>query len=359
MDRAGQLKVTMMAGPEVLDDPTGLRKVDASDMLGVLSSMPQQVRQAYALPRPRLRAARPPRIAVLGMGGSAIGGDLLGACMLEKGGPQVLVNRDYALPPFVGGQDLVFAVSYSGNTEETLAGYEEARRRGCPIITLSSGGRLRELGEPGRHIQLPGGLQPRAAVAWMLVPMLGVLEDIGVAPARSDVEEAAAVLSGMMGELGPASPQAQNVSKQIAGELLGAFPMIFSGPLLRPVTRRWRTQLNENAKALARDDELPEMDHNDLVAWSEDAMAPKCAVVMLRDEADHPRVAKRMELTRRLGLDRARSVREVRSRGKGTLARLMSSMAVGDFASVYLAVLRGIDPTPVRVIERLKKELAG
>jgi glucose/mannose-6-phosphate isomerase len=125
------------------------------------------------------------------------------------------------------------------------------------------------------------------------------------------------------------------------------------------VAKRWRTQLNENAKTLAREDVIPEMDHNDLVAWSGDDMAARCAVVLLRDGAEHPRVSMRMNLTRRLGLDRARSVREVRSRGKGTLARLFSTMAVGDFASVYLSVLRGTDPTPVRVIEELKKQLAG
>jgi len=321
--------------------------------------MPEQVRKAYALPRPRPGASRPGMVAVLGMGGSAIGGDLLGACLLEKGGPQVMVNRDYGLPAFMGKDALVFAVSYSGNTEETLSGFEQAKNRGCRIVTISSGGMLQKLGDPAMHIALPKGLQPRAAVAWMLVPMLGVLEDMGVAPARADVDEAAQILEGMMKELSPSNPASKNISKAVAAEIHGAFPMIFCGPLLAPAAKRWRTQLNENAKMLARDDVLPEMDHNDLVAWSEDPMAARCAVILLRDMAEHPRVARRMELTRRLGLDRARSVREVRSRGKGTLARLLSSMAVGDFASVYLAVLRGIDPTPVLVIEKLKKELAG
>ena len=348
-----------LAGGEELDDSELIRKVDASDMLGVLSSMPEQVRKAYALPRPRLGTSKPKLVAVLGMGGSAIGGDLLGACLLEKKGPQVIVNRDYRIPEFVGKGALVFAVSYSGNTEETLSGFGQAKKRGCRIVTISSGGKLQQLGDPATHIALPKGLQPRAAVAWMLVPMLGMLEDIGTAPARADVEEAAQILEGIMKELAPSVPASNNISKAVAAQLHGAFPMIFSGPLLAPVAKRWRTQLNENAKMLARDDVLPEMDHNDLVAWSEDPMAARCAIILLRDTAEHPRVARRMELTRRLGLDRARSVREVSSRGRGTLARLLSSMAVGDFASVYLAVLRGVDPTPVRVIEELKKELAG
>lgn len=348
-----------MAGAGMLDDEDSIRKVDASDMLGVLSSMPRQVRDAYGLPRPKLDMSRTASIVVLGMGGSAIGGDLLGACLLEKGGPQVIVNRDYGLPPFVDENSLVFAVSYSGNTEETISGFEEAKKRGCRTITLSSGGRLQELGDPAMHIALPKGLQPRAAVAWMLVPMLGALEDMGLAPVRTEVEEAAEILEGMMKELAPSVPASKNISKAVAAGLHGAFPMIFSGPLLAPVAKRWRTQLNENAKVLAREDIIPEMDHNDLVAWSEDQIAASCAVILLRDGSEHPRVARRIELTRRLGLDRARSVREVRSRGNGTLARLLSCMAVGDFASVYLAVLRGVDPTPVHVIEKLKKELAG
>jgi glucose/mannose-6-phosphate isomerase len=351
--------VTDLTGGDILDDAEKIRKVDPSDMLGVLSSMPGQVRDAYSLPRPKLRIPRPASIVVLGMGGSAIGGDLLGACLLEKGGPQVIVNRDYDIPAFVDKNSVVFAVSYSGNTEETLSGFAQAKKRGCRIVTISSGGKLNELGEAAMHIALPKGLQPRAAVAWMLVPMLGVLEDMGVADVRTDVEEAAGMLEGMMKELAPSVPASKNLSKEVAAELHGTFPMIFSGPLMAPVAKRWRTQLNENSKMLAREDILPEMDHNDLVAWSEDPMAAHCAVILLRDDAEHPRVAMRMELTRKLGLDRARSVREVRSRGKGTLARLLSTMAVGDFSSVYLAILRGVDPTPVRVIEKLKIELVG
>jgi glucose/mannose-6-phosphate isomerase len=348
-----------MPGTDKLDEQGSIRKVDASDMLGVLATMPEHIRKAYALPRPRLAKSKPGLVAVIGMGGSAIGGDLLGACLLEKNGPQVIVNRDYGLPAFINKDALVFAVSYSGNTEETISAHEEARRRGCRIVTLSSGGKLQELGDPAMHIALPKGLQPRAAVAWMLVPMLGVLEDMGVAPTRTDVDEAVEVVGEMMKELAPSVPASRNIAKAVAADFHGAFPMIFSGPLLGPVAKRWRTQLNENAKALAREDVLPEMDHNDLVAWSEDRRASDCAVVILRDVADHPRVSRRIELTRRLGLDRARSVRDVRSRGNGTLARLLSAMTVGDFASVYLAVLRGVDPTPVRVIEKLKKELAG
>ena len=342
-----------------LNSPEAIRKVDSANMMGALLSFPDYVRTAYGLPRPLLDIPRPAGIAVLGMGGSAIGGDLLSSCLLEKNGPPVLVNRDYELPSHVGPKTLVFAVSYSGNTEETLAAFDEAKKRGCNIVTISSGGFLAQRNDPARHVPLPGGLQPRAAVGLMLLPMIGVLEDLGVADFRSEVDETVRLLTEMTRELGPSSPAAENPAKAVALGLLGAFPMIFSGPFLAPVAKRWRTQLNENSKLLAREDVIPEMDHNDLVAWSEDPMAARCSVVLLRDLREHPRIAKRMELTRRLGLDRARHVAEVRSRGTGTLPRLLSALIVGDFASFYLAVLRGADPSPVKVIERLKRELAG
>ncbi|MGQ9583631.1 MAG: bifunctional phosphoglucose/phosphomannose isomerase [Thermoplasmatota archaeon] len=345
-----------MGGLSSLED---IRAVDRSDMVRVLRSIPEMVRMAYALPRPSLAISRPAGVVVAGMGGSAIGGDLLQSWMVEKGGPPVIVNRDYDLPAFVGPRHIVFAVSYSGNTEETISAYEQAVKRGCRPVTISSGGALEKMSGAGLHIKLPPGLQPRAAVSLMLLPMLGVVEDLGLARCGGEVDEAVELLRALTTELAPERPEGENQAKRIALGLHGCFPMVFSGPFLAPVAKRWRTQLNENSKVLAREDVLPEMDHNDLVAWSEDPMAERCGVVLLRDSREHPRVVKRMELTRRLGLDRARFTSEVRSRGEGALARLLSALVVGDFASFYLAVLRGVDPTPVHVIEKLKRELAG
>ncbi len=328
-------------------------------MLEVLRSIPEMVQRAYALPRPCLDISGPEGVVVLGMGGSAIGGDLLQSWMVEKRGPPVFVNRDYDLPAFVGPKHIVFAVSYSGNTEETISALEQAVRRGCRPVTISSGGALEKMSGPGLHIKLPSGFQPRSAVPLMLLPMLGVVEDLGLAMCGAEVNEAVELLKALIPELGPERPEGENQAKRIALGLHKSFPMVLSGPFLAPVAKRWRTQLNENSKVLAREDTLPEMDHNDLVAWSEDPMAKMCGVVLLRDSREHARVAKRMELTRRLGLHRARFLEEVSSRGEGALARLLTALTVGDFASFYLAVLRGVDPTPVNVIERLKRELAG
>jgi len=339
--------------------PAGIRRLDRSGMLEVVLGLPGQVRQGFGLARPRLDVAPPESVVVLGMGGSAIGGDLLSSIMSEKGGPGVMVNRDFTLPAHVGRETLVFAVSYSGNTAETLSACAEAKKRGCTVVTISSGGILQRAHGGRNHIRLPAGYQPRAALALMLLPMLGVLGDLGVADPGREVGEAVRVLSRMRGMLGPGTDAPANSAKAVARGFLGAFPTVLSGPRLAPAARRWRTQLNENAKVLSRQEVLPEMAHNDLVAWAADPMASNCAVVLLRDRKEDPRLARRFELSRRLGLWRARSVFEVRSRGRSALARLLSCVFVGDLASLHLAVLRGVDPTPVEVIGRMKRELAG
>ena len=327
-------------------------------MAGTALRLPEQVLEGYRLTRPAVGKGAPAGVAVLGMGGSAIGGDLLSSVLSERGGPPVLVHRGFDLPPGVGSGTLVFAVSYSGETEETLSAFRAARKRGCRVVALSSGGRLGRGG--GRcTVRLPAGHPPRSALAYMLLPMMGVLEDLGAADFREDVAEAAAVLRRMRAALAPERPAPRNAARAAAEAFRGRLPAVLSGPFLAPAGRRWRAQLAENAKVLSVGGTLPEMCHNDLVAWSADPGAPGCAAVLLRDSREGPRLARRWELSRELGLDRAGSVLEVRSRGRGALARLLSCVFVGDLASVYLAVMRGVDPAPVEAIGRLKSRLSG
>jgi len=328
-------------------------------MLKTALLLPEQVLAGRALPRPRIPVRHPGNVVVAGMGGSAIGGDLLSSLLAETGGPPVTVVRDFRLPPWVGPGSLVLAASYSGNTAETLAACRTAAARGCTLVTISSGGVLRERYGAGRHITVPGGLWPRSALALLLLPMMGVLEDLGVADFGRQVREAVAVLAAMRGRFGPDRKGPANLPLGVARDLEGTSPVVMAGPFLAPAARRWKTQLNENAKVLARAEQFPELDHNDLVGWDSDPAAARCSVVVLRDEREDPRLARRMEAAKRLGLARARRVLEVRSRGKGALARLLSTVLVGDLASIHLAFLRGVDPAPVDVIERLKRELAG
>jgi glucose/mannose-6-phosphate isomerase len=336
-----------------------LRLLDPSGMLDTVLDLPRQVAAGWRLPRPLVGGGPPSAVAVLGMGGSAIGGDLLSSILLDRGDPPVLVNRDGALPAHVGPETLVFAASYSGETEETLAACRSARRRGCRVVTLSSGGRLARLDGGRRHVMLPAGFRPREALAFLLMPMLGVLEDLGAGRFAADAGEAAGVLSRMRADLAPERAAPANAARAVALALRGRSPAVLSGPFLAPAGRRWRAQLAENAKVLSRGGVLPELAHNDLAAWLEDPEAARSAVVLLRDAREDRRSARRWELLRRLGLGRAGRVIEVRSRGRGAPARLLSSVYVGDLASVYLAFRRGIDPGPVEAIDRFKRGLAG
>lgn len=339
--------------------PERLRRLDPSDMLQTTLLLPEQVLAGRSLPRPAIPGGRPDGVFVLGMGGSAIGGDLLGSILAERDGPPVTVVRDFRLPPGASRGSLVLAASYSGSTAETLSACRMAQSRGCTVVGISSGGPLRELVGGRRHILVPGGLRPRSALALLLLPMLGVLEDLGVGDFRRQSREAAGELSAMRGALGPGRTARTNTALSAARGLRGAFPVIMSGPFLAPAARRWTTQLNENAKVLASMETFPEIDHNGLVGWANDPAARRCSVVILRDSREDPRIGRRVALARRLGLSRARSVLEVRSRGRGALSRLLSAVFVGDLASVYLALLRGVDPAPVEVIDRMKRQLAG
>ena len=336
-----------------------IRRVDRTGMLDVSLDLARQVLEGWRLPRPAVGGGEPRAVTVLGMGGSAIGGDILSSILAERGGPPVTVHRGFGVPPGIGRGTLVFAVSYSGETEETLSAARSALRRGCRLVTLSSGGRLRRIGRGRSRILLPAGFRPRSALAYMLLPMMGVLQDLGAAGFEEEVREAASVLSRMRAVLRPESEAPGNIAKAAAAAFVGRLPAVLSGPFLEPAARRWRAQLAENAKALSLGGTLPEMCHNDLVAWSADPAAAGCAAVLLRDSREDRRLSRRRELARKLGLDRAGRALEVRSRGRGAVARLLSSVLVGDLASIYLAVLRGVDPAPVEAIDRLKRALAG
>jgi len=232
--------------------------------------------------------------------------------------------------------------------------------RGCPTVAVASGGELarraREVGAP--LVLVPADLpMPRVATAYLLVPLLVGLEQMGLAYSTDELREAQTVLGGLWREIGPESPTDKNVAKQLAHELLGTVPVVYGQGILRAVARRWRTELNENAKVIARDDVFPECNHNDTPAWGGSEMQHLFSVVILRDTVEPPEIGDRVELTKAMAFCRARVVAELRARGEGALARMLSTLYVGDMASVYLAFLRGLDPGPIDMIEDLKRAL--
>jgi glucose/mannose-6-phosphate isomerase len=304
-------------------------------------------------------AGPPPRaVLVVGMGGSAAAGDLLQAVCESTAAIPVAVSRGYRVPAWVGPETVVVASSYSGDTEETIAAFEDARGRGARGLVVSSGGVLGErAGREGTPwIGVAPGLPPRAALPSLLVPVLVALERWAVlAPGAAERGEAVSVLTALDAEVGPGVPCRANPAKALAAWLADRCPVIYGADLTGSVAYRWATQIEENAKTLAFSGALPEMNHNAIEAWGADGKGD-WAVVILRDAGAHPRIARRVELARAVIGARA-TTREVWSRGHGSLARLLSLVLLGDWVSYYLAIRRGVDPWAVPTLEGFKRSM--
>jgi glucose/mannose-6-phosphate isomerase len=302
----------------------------------------------------------PDGLLVCGMGGSAIGADLATAAIGERARRPLRTVRDYAPEPWLAPDTLVLCASYSGNTEETLACYAAAGAAGAQRVALTTGGTLRDLARADGVpvIEVPSGLQPRAAVAYMTTAVLEAAHRCGAAPDTADeVRAAAALLAHLGAEWGPDAP-GRSLAKRLACALRGTVPVVYGAELTAPVARRWKAQINENAKLAAFHAELPEADHNEICAWERCGSQGPFSAVFLGDAGMAPRNARRMELTAALVEPSGATVECVRSRGALPLERLMSLVFLGDLVSVYLAALDGIDPTPVEQIERFKRALA-
>jgi glucose/mannose-6-phosphate isomerase len=303
----------------------------------------------------------PGGLIVAGMGGSAIGGALARVALGDEASRPIFPARAYGLPAWTQPDTTVLCASYSGDTEETLACFEAAGALGARRIVVSSGGELSRLAraEDVPVIPVAGGLQPRAAVAYMTVAALEVAWLCGAGPRMTtEVDVAAEHLEELVEEWGPDGAEGSE-AKELARGLHGAVPVIAGSGLTEAIAYRWKTQINENAKLPAFAHELPELDHNEIVGWSGAGTLGRFAAVFLDDPDTHPRVRDRIELTEGLIREQGHPTFIVRSRGQTRVERVFSLVLLGDLVSLYLAVLRGVDPTPVAVIEDLKGRLAG
>ncbi len=350
-----------------LNNFEGLCRLDSTGMMAALEGLSAQCNQAVCnilknVELPNIEAIS--NIVVTGLGGSAIGGDLLRVYAAGKISVPVIVNRDYVLPEFVGPDTLVFAVSYSGNTEETLSAYEEARSRGASVMAITTGGKLGEMalrdGVP--LVKVPSGCAPRAATGYLFIPTLGILQRLGMLPdVTGEINSMISYIKELHKTIGPESPREENLSKQIAQKLYKKIPVIWGATgTTEVVAQRWKGQINENAKAPAYWNVFPELNHNEIVGFEYPLeILNKIHVIILRDKRDHPRVQKRIEITKGIIKDVVDGFTEVWASGEGDLARLFSLIYTGDYASLYLAALYGIDPGPVKVIDYLKWELSS
>jgi glucose/mannose-6-phosphate isomerase len=335
-------------------------------MVDLLSAFPAHIADAVRIARATplsLRASGIRNIVLTGLGGSAIGGDLLKSYLANELTIPFIVNRQYVLPEFVDRHSLVIVSSYSGNTEETISAHRDALRRNARVLCISSNGETARLAErkKGDLIRIPGGMPPRTALAYSFFPLLLALHRIGLVRNKmKEIHETAALLKESTVRY--ATPEhADNTALRIAALLVHKLPIVYSSTeRFDAVATRWRGQIAENAKALSFGHVLPEMNHNELVGWKVlvDQMR-SMHVLFLRDRRDHPQIQKRMEITRGIVTQHAGGVTEVWSEGTSLLARMFSLVSLGDWVSYYLALLHGEDPTPVAVIDQLKKALAG
>lgn len=339
---------------------------DPGNMYGAICSLPTQIRTAVTLAA--AAAVDPGRFAGLqniilcGMGGSAIGGDLARSLLIDTLPVPMIVCRDYRLPSFAGPASLVIASSYSGNTEETLTAFDQARARGCRLFAMTTGGQLQTIAEREQipWTLLPGGLQPRAALGYSFVPLMLFLNRIGLSPfGPASFTALADFLEARAGGYGLSVPSDGNPAKQLALRLYGRIPVIYSGPSITDaVAVRFKGQINENGKMPAYAGQFPECNHNELVGWEVmGAFREYLRVIILRDSEDHQRVTARMEIVKELIEKQEVEVIDIRSEGADRLQRAFSLIHLGDFVSFYLAILNNVDPTPVEAIESLKNEL--
>ncbi|MCF8011222.1 MAG: bifunctional phosphoglucose/phosphomannose isomerase [Clostridiales bacterium] len=350
----------------LLNDAPAMYKVDSMDMFGALSGLPEQCKDAWkiGMDSPAPEAETISNVLVTGMGGSAIGGDLLRAYASGKMAVPVAVNRDYTLSQYADKSTLVIAVSYSGNTEETLSVYEQARKRECTIAVITTGGKLKESADKDGVpvIKIPGGLAPRAATGYLFIPALAVMQKLGLLKnVEDEIKELEDELEKIKKNITPESALEHNAAKQLAREFYGRIPVIWGAAGTTGVAaQRYKGQVNENAKAPAYWNVFPELNHNELVGFEVPRdLLEKLHIVMLKDKGDHERIKTRMEITRGIAARSVSGVTEISSSGEGLLARMYTLIYVGDYASVYLAVLYDIDPGPVKIIDYLKSELAG
>lgn len=340
-----------------------IEAVDTTKQVDDILGLPEHLRDAlWRVESAKLeRRDAPGGFIVAGMGGSAVGGALAAAVLGDRAARPIAVARDYGLPAWTTHESTVLCASYSGNTEETLAAYEAAGVIGAHRIVATTGGKLaaaaRADGVP--VIPLPGMFQPRVAVGYLLVVALEVAALCGAAESlHSEIDVAAAHTEALVGRWGPDGPE-DALPKEIARGLHGTIPQIAGAGLTVPVAYRWKTQLNENAKIPAFAAELPELNHNEIVGWQGAGELGRFSAVFLDDSDLHPRVRQRIELTRGLISPTAAASFRVEGHGETRMERLVSLVLLGDLVSLYTAVLRGIDPTPVEVLERLKAVLAG
>lgn len=349
-----------------LDNLELIQQLDAQNMLAEIDNLPGQLEQAYTLGQTQsLPGGDFNQVIIAGMGGSAIGADLLSAYIAETCALPVIVWRDYGLPAFAKGPTTLFiASSHSGNTEETLDAFEHAQQAGCALLAISTGGKLAEKAAaaniPLWRFNHQG--QPRAAVGYSFGLLLALFSRLGLIPNQdAALAEAVAAMQEQQASLKADVPAALNPAKRYAGQLVGRWVTVFASGALAPVARRWKGQVNELAKAPANFEFLPEADHNTLAGLVNpaDLLMSRTMTMFINSPGDHPRNRLRSEITRQTFMLEGSNTDFYMARGNSPLAHIWSALHFGDYMTYYLAIAYQVDPTPVDALQSLKAALAA
>ena len=302
-------------------------------------------------------------LVILGTGGgSAASVNVIKSYLFDELKIPVQLNQGYTIPGYVSEETLVIVVSHSGNTEEVVSGYESAVSAGAQIVVITAGGKVMEMAKKLGHAQIivPGGMMPRIVLGYIFLPILGILTKLGLIMSKTEeIEETIALFRQLTEDYGSEVPMERNLAKQIAREMNGLTPVIYGTlPLFDSVAWRWKNQLGENSKLMAFWNAIPSLHHDEAVGWDAPAaMLKGYHFTLIRDREDSEKTSKRVEISAEILRDRAGAVRIVESIGQSRLARLFSLIYLGDFVSLYVALIRGVDPTPVDVINLFKQKM--
>ena len=340
-------------------DPSTIAHADPSGMRDIVASLPDQLVDGLRrgeVARAAVEGAD--RAFLLGMGGSGIAGEVFAAWAADRSRTVIQPVHDYRLPPRASSGDVLVAVSYSGNTEETIAAVGEGIKLGCRLVVVTSGGRLAELahGAGAPVVEIPEGFPPRGTFGYQF----GILASLGgswiLGNPSSELDAAVDHLRDLRGRFLPDVGMRRNAAKVLASRIRTRIPIVYGAGPFGPIAKRWQTQFNENAKALAFSSLFPEADHNEIIGWCSDPRARSLAPIFLRDRDETPEMRRRLDASAALFSRKAR-VEQPRDEAPGLLSRLLGLLYLGDYTSLYLAALRKVDPMPVAPIDELKSRL--
>jgi glucose/mannose-6-phosphate isomerase len=342
----------------MLDDLKYIHEKDTQDALGVIEKQWQQLSYSYDVSLEKIDAAKINNIVWAGMGGSAIPAQV--SLSWPSHPLPFEICRSYNLPEYVGKDTLVVASSHSGNTEETISALEEAEKVGAQIVVTSAGGKLTERAQTAGYplYVIPSGIQPRMTTLYFLRALAHLYESLGLRKSLTiELEQASPHIEAAVANWRPDVPTSQNLAKKLAQELSGKSVVVYAGPKMQAVANKFKIALNENAKNIAWWNVLPEFNHNEFIGWSSHPIDKPYGIVDIRSNLEHPQVQKRFEVTERLLSGQRPAPHVVAPEGDTLLKQMLWGMVFCDFVSLYLALLNGLNPTPVDLVEKFKAEL--